>query len=736
FFPVENLQHDEIVLFEGEPDCILACQMGINGLTQTAGCSTWKPEWNPLFKDKKVIICYDTDSPGMKGANTVAENLAPIAKEVRIITLPCVAPLKDFTEWVLQCGGTTEQFRKLIEESPTIESVRETSLEEEIKAISPEMEYSEKEARFRAACAKIAKLGETAQQHYAEMLKKATGFKAKTIRAEIQAAVRRSHLRLVSADENTQDGVIDPEALKKIIKQRADWQIMSLIEANEILQHMENNSKTQVIQALARIAIEDEAQCENLLQKLEDDQGVRGSVNLILDDFQKLMRQDAGAISDISRGAEFDPVACGDYLLQAHNFHYEHGKLYVYDGGRYRDNGKSFVRQRLADLLANDFRENRYDETLFYIVTRLLSDGRELNTDRDHINVANGILNWRTGEMKPHDPKILTSIRIPIYFDSKAECPEIERFLYEVLDDEVVDLIYEIIGYLLIPDTSFEKSFMLTGPGANGKSTLLRLITKFIGAENISSETLQDLAENRFRLANLCGKLVNIAADIDGRDLTNPGIFKALVSGDRISAERKNRDPFDFQNFARLIFSANEIPGSRDQSYAFYRRWIIIPFSRTIPEQQRDTQLIQKLTTANELSGLLNKAVEGLRRLYAQGHFSEPDIVKNAVNAYQEAHDSVRGFVEECCKFGNEESILQQALYNAYRDYCAASNQFPLKKGRFAARLKQLCPQVRERHENLRLWLGISLARPGADYRAGINYGESGAEDDDYEDIF
>ena len=122
FFPVENLQHDEIVLFEGEPDCILACQMGINGLTQTAGCSTWKPEWNPLFKDKKVIICYDTDSPGMKGANTVADALAPVAKEVKIVTLPLMNDGKDFSDWVLHYGGTMEQFRELMNEAPVIEA--------------------------------------------------------------------------------------------------------------------------------------------------------------------------------------------------------------------------------------------------------------------------------------------------------------------------------------------------------------------------------------------------------------------------------------------------------------------------------------------------------------------------------------------------------------------------------------------------------------------------------------
>ena len=164
---------------------------------------------------------------------------------------------------------------------------------------------------------------------------------------------------------------------------------------------------------------------------------------------------------------------------------------------------------------------------------------------------------------------------------------------------------------------------MLTGSGANGKSTLLNLLNAFLGADNISKVPLQELDENRFKRAELFGELANVFVDLDSRALQSLTYFKTITSGDDIDAERKFRNPFFFKPFAKLIFSANEIPKSNDKTFAYYRRWILILFPNKFVGKADNKHLIDELTTPKELSGLLNRALRGLDRLLRNKEFSE-----------------------------------------------------------------------------------------------------------------
>ena len=150
-------------------------------------------------------------------------------------------------------------------------------------------------------------------------------------------------------------------------------------------------------------------------------------------------------------------------------------------------------------------------------------------------------------------------------------------------------------------------------------------------------------------MAELYGKLANIFADLPNKRLQSSSMFKTLVSGDRITAERKHEHPFAFRNHAKLIFSANALPGSNDRTYAFYRRWLIIPFEQTfngkraiLPRSRPAHQ------TQSELPGILNYALEGAQRLYANGDFTETEHTRKAKADYQRSNDSVQAFVEEC----------------------------------------------------------------------------------------
>ena len=209
-------------------------------------------------------------------------------------------------------------------------------------------------------------------------------------------------------------------------------------------------------------------------------------------------------------------------------------------------------------------------------------------------------------------PNHLSQIQIPVRYDSKATCPETEKFVVRVFPSGAVELAWDIYGHLMVPDTSMQKSFLLSGDGGNGKSTWLAALTAFLGRENISTISLQDLADTRFHGAELVGMLANICADLSGKQLAETGVFKKITGGDRITVERKYQRPFGVEPFARLVFSANSYPRGGDASKGFFDRWVVIPFEREFrgtPEQISRDELDARLAQPRELSGVLNRAL-------------------------------------------------------------------------------------------------------------------------------
>src|SRR5919197_5073264 len=225
------------------------------------------------------------------------------------------------------------------------------------------------------------------------------------------------------------------------------------------------------------------------------------------------------------------------------------------------------------------------------------------------INLQNGVLDIDTLELKEHSPDQLSLVQLPVKYDPAAKCPRILKFLGQVLHPQDVFTAMQIIGYCLYKTAKFEKAVMLVGPGLNGKGVFLKIIEALVGLENTSHVSLQDLDRERFATEGLYCKMVNTHADLTQVKLSSTGNFKMLVSGDSIRAQKKFKDPFNFRNYAKLIFSANKIPESDDQGYAYYRRWLILEFEKIFDEGDKDTELICKLTTPEELSGLLNLAL-------------------------------------------------------------------------------------------------------------------------------
>ena len=304
--------------------------------------------------------------------------------------------------------------------------------------------------------------------------------------------------------------------------------------------------------------------------------------------------------------------------------------IYCYDNekGVYMA-GQEWRIKDLSQLMYPEIKTHELHEVINQIKRRTYVDRSSFDSNIDILNLQNGLLNIRTLEFTKHSPDYLSLVQSPIRYEPTEKCPNILKFLGQVLKAAL-----ELFGYCLYRTSEYQKALLCVGKGANGKSTFLSLFEHFLGKKNTGHVSLQDMMNNRFATAGLYGKLANIFADLKNAKLTNTGPFKMLVAGDPMKAEKKHCQPFDFQNYAKLFFSANEIPQSEDKTYAYFRRWIIFFFENVFEGDDNDPNLIDRLTTQEEMSGLLNLALIALKQLIKDNGFIHIDDIAKIEKDY------------------------------------------------------------------------------------------------------
>ena len=362
-------------------------------------------------------------------------------------------------------------------------------------------------------------------------------------------------------------------------------------------------------------------------------------------------------------------------------------RLYWYDHGVYLDDGETILKALLESEFGDKTSNRLVADVVGKVKRRTYIDRDSFNNKRI-INVRNGLLDLETLQLRPHTPDYLSTAQIDVVYNPEAKAPRIQKFLREVAQPGDVALIEEIVGWLLWPDYNVHKAVMLLGPGRNGKGTLLRLITAFLGQKSISNVTLQELVSDRFAKADLYGKLANIGGDLPSKDLSDTAAFRNLTGGDDNRAQEKYRAAFSFRNKAKMLFSANVLPRSPDDTYAFYSRWILIEFLNVFDLQKgtADPDLDSKLQDPEELSGLLNIALAGLARLRANGwKFSYDKTVEDVEVMYKRNANPVYAFLLDECEPGEAIDYIEKTLfYNAFRDYAQAHGIRPLSSKKFS----------------------------------------------------
>ncbi|MGI8542824.1 MAG: DNA primase family protein [Aridibacter sp.] len=332
----------------------------------------------------------------------------------------------------------------------------------------------------------------------------------------------------------------------------------------------------------------------------------------------------------------------------------------------------------------HQFRTELYKQ---FVATAYLPKPK-VETDNVLINLKNGTfdINGNGQNLRSFNRNDFLTYQLDFEMTETATCPKWQVFLDKVLPEkEKQKVLAEYLGYIFARHLKLEKTLILFGTGANGKSVVHDVITALFGKENISHYSLEALGVNYFR-AMIANKLLNYSSDISYR--LKAEIFKQLTSGEPVEARLPYGQPMTLTNYARLMFNSNELPKDVEHTNAFFRRFLIMPFDVTIPESEQNKNLAKEIIEA-ELSGVFNWILEGLQRLLEQGNFTPCEAIDNALKLYRQESDSATMFIEdENYEKSVEDYTLIKHLYQDYKLYCSDNGYKPLVRKNFSKRLE------------------------------------------------
>jgi putative DNA primase/helicase len=399
----------------------------------------------------------------------------------------------------------------------------------------------------------------------------------------------------------------------------------------------------------------------------------------------------------------------------------------------YKDSGEQVIEQTIRQQVDREISRHDMAEILYYIRTSTYVDRQDFDANPDIRNLKNGLFNISTGKLEPHKPDYLSLIQLPVKYDKKATCRPIIEALYNTFEDTTdIPLFLEWIAYNLFwKNKDLQKEMLTVGPPECGKSVLLNIIIALLGSQNVSAVTFQQLSSNRFALAQLFGKIANIYADITHTRVEDIERFKAIATADEVEAEKKGMQLFKFRPEAKQTYSCNippRAPLNVDDS--FYRRWILIKCAWretdyfTGKPRVKDRDILAKLATEENLSGLLNLIIISARRLIKRKRFcKEPptDIIREE---YERMANPVKLWIESSCVEDSESELEIDAGYRNYVEFCKARRITPLKKewvGKELGNLGYVSEQRGTGKNRKRVWIGLSVK----DTRNGICNGTS-----------
>ncbi len=400
-----------------------------------------------------------------------------------------------------------------------------------------------------------------------------------------------------------------------------------------------------------------------------------------------------------SSGAERTSLVelAAEEIMSSHDFlTFEESKdILYYRNGVYVPGGETIIEKQSEEMLKYALKNKDIEEIKGHIRRQTYRSRKEIDSDINIINLRNGLYDINKNELRPHSPSYYSINQKPIVYDPKAKPKMFGNFLSQVLYQTEIRTAIEVMAYTFYRDCPFEHFFKLFGYGANGKSVFTGLLTKLHGERNVSNVSLTSLIDNRFAAADLEFKDVNIDAELSAAVIKDTSLLKKLTGGRKqpIRIEQKYKQAYDTYLYAKLFFNANTITETTDQTAAYYRRQIIISFPNTFEGKKDDPQLLDKLTSEEEMSGIFNVLMHFLRMLLKNnGIYLHEKTIDARTAKHERAVNPVKAFVVEAIAYDSTESdyVIKADLYSAFRKYCKKYSLAPKSEVALGKDLKKL----------------------------------------------
>lgn len=410
------------------------------------------------------------------------------------------------------------------------------------------------------------------------------------------------------------------------------------------------------------------------------------------DELAVILRDDAFQKPIFFKGNNFLFDKFATYIKNNNHICRINGQLHLFKDGVYVP-GQEEIEAVMIKHISNLSNAKR-SEVLKYLNLLLLE-----NTEMAPaylIAFRNGIYDIRSGELKPFSPDVVITNRIPWDYNPNAYSELADKTLDKIAchDEQVRTILEECIGSCFYRSNKLGggKAFILTGEGSNGKSTFIAMVQHLLNEDNIAALDLKEL-DQKFQNTALFGKLANLGDDISDEFIVNASIFKKFVTGERVQVQNKGEKPFDFNNYAKFLFSANNIPRIKDKTGAVLRRLIIVPFNASFSKDDPDydDHITYKLQEQDVMEYMIVLGIKALERVLGHG-FTESEKVQQQLKEYEETNNPIIGFFEEMeledFQIENEQS---DKVFKRYKEYCLANNFNPMSKAEFS---KQVCRKL------------------------------------------
>ena len=389
--------------------------------------------------------------------------------------------------------------------------------------------------------------------------------------------------------------------------------------------------------------------------------------------------------------------------------------LYYYDDGVYKP-AESKIEKLLEDKLGAKGYTYLIDEIIKHLKRGSYCERAEFNKFQGLIPVQNGLLDLNTGTVGPFDKDKIFTYKLNVTYDADKKYPKFLKAINEWVEAPNIPILQEITGYCLLPAMPFHKLFFLHGTGFNGKGSYIATLIALLGRQNCVNLGLEEFdGSHRFSTALLYGKMINVSSEPSTERQLQTPLLKKLCGEDEIDAEVKNKqNRVHFMNTAKQFVLGNRYPRVNDNTTAFWERAIFIQFPFNYIGDKQIPQIWKTWTEdPDEMSGILNWAIEGLHRLNKNNQFTKSKNTEETKLDFQKASDTTLAFLNESCIVDKEAENIKADFYDLYKSYCEENGLEIESLGMFAAKLKQQ-PHVRSVRKRIEkklewLWAGVRL---------------------------